>query len=294
MLGTTMSSVSGLMSLRTRSDGPNRTTSMSRYSSIDSISSRRLTKCSWLFISRRSSTDSFWISIRAVSGCVRMRDEIEVSVLKRKCGLIWLLSASILAAMSSVSCSCSRCSMRALFQILIGVATASTVARTTSTVMPIEGEPRKNSRCAPKRAPSAWRTSSSATAASSSTSGQLVSSRRTIFHTCLGRSTNTNGLNCQITSFGHASRSPPPANPQPTANGMAANSPAMQRGHADQEADQRAGVGAGDQSREERALERQVGGVVVEQRAERDARHQRHRDRQREHQPVESSRAARR
>ena len=115
---------------------------MSRYSSIDSISSRRLTKCSWLFIRRRSSTDSFWISMRAVSGCERMSDEIEVSVLNRKCGLIWLLSASILAAISRVSCSCSRCSMRALFQILIGVATASTVARTTSTVMPSEGEPR--------------------------------------------------------------------------------------------------------------------------------------------------------
>ena len=61
--------------------------------------------------------------MRAVSGCERISDETEVSVLKRKCGLIWLLSASIFAASSSFSCSCSRCSMRALFQILIGVAT---------------------------------------------------------------------------------------------------------------------------------------------------------------------------
>ena len=72
------------------------------------------------------------ISIRAVSGCVRMSEEMDVSVLNRKCGLIWLASASILAARSSFSCSCRRCSMRALFQILIGVATARTVASSTT------------------------------------------------------------------------------------------------------------------------------------------------------------------
>ena len=83
---------------------------------------------------RRSRPDSFVISIRAVSGCVRISDEIEVSVLNRKCGLIWFASASIFAARSSFSCSCSRCSMRALFQILIGVATPSTVASSTTNI----------------------------------------------------------------------------------------------------------------------------------------------------------------
>ena len=78
-------------------------------------------------------------SIRAVSGCDRISDEIEVSVLKRKCGLIWLASASSRAAMSSFSCSCRRCSMRALFQILIGIATHRTVAKTTSTYSHAEG-----------------------------------------------------------------------------------------------------------------------------------------------------------
>ena len=107
---------------------------MSRYSSIDSSSSRSVTKCWWLRSSRRSSADSLTISVRAVSGCERISDEIDVSVLNRKCGLIWLLSASIFAASSSFSCSCSRCSMRALFQILIGVATVSTVPSTTSGV----------------------------------------------------------------------------------------------------------------------------------------------------------------
>ena len=36
------------------------------------------------------------ISMRAVSGCVRISDEIDVSVLNRKCGLIWFASASSL------------------------------------------------------------------------------------------------------------------------------------------------------------------------------------------------------
>ena len=63
---------------------------------------------------------------------MRISEEIDVSVLKRKCGLICLASAAIFAASSSFSCSCSRCSMRALFQILIGVATQSTVASSTS------------------------------------------------------------------------------------------------------------------------------------------------------------------
>ena len=75
------------------------------------------------------------MSVRAVSGWDRMSEEIDASVLKRKCGLIWLLSASIFAARRSFSCSCSLCSMRALFQILIGVATASTVTSTTSAVI---------------------------------------------------------------------------------------------------------------------------------------------------------------
>ena len=78
---------------------------------------------------------------RAVSGCVLMRDEIDVSVLNRKCGLIWFDSASSLAARRSFSCSASRCSMRALFQILIGEATATTVPKTMMTSQTERGEP---------------------------------------------------------------------------------------------------------------------------------------------------------
>ena len=72
-----------------------------------------------------------------------------------------------------------------------------------------------------------------------------------------------------MSSFGQTSRRPPPAKPQPTAKGSAPNSPATSAGSATSSADERAGVGTGDEAGEERAFERQVGGVVVEQQARR-------------------------
>ena len=99
------------------------------------------------------------ISIRAVSGLDRISDEIDCSVLNRKCGLIWLASASIRAVISSFSCSCSLCSMRALFQILIGMATHSVVSSTASAV--ISGSLARNTKMRPgQRWPIAWRSSS--------------------------------------------------------------------------------------------------------------------------------------
>ena len=86
---------------------------------------------------------------------------------------------------------------------------------------------------------------------------------------------NTNGVNCQIASFGQASRRPPPAKPQPTAKGSAMNSPAISAGVPTSTPDERAGVGPGNQSGEERAFERQVGRLVVEQQPRGDAGHQR-------------------
>ena len=47
-----------------------------------------------------------------------------------------------------------------------------------------------------------------------------------------GRLEKTNGEKCQMASFGHNSRNPPPAKPQPTANGRAMNSPAKSAGSA--------------------------------------------------------------
>ena len=88
-----------------------------------------------------------------------------------------------------------------------------------------------------------------------------------------------------MSSFGHASRMPPPAKPQPTAKNGAPHSPAASAGSGST-ADDGAGVGTGDQAGEERAFERQVGGVVVEQHARGDARGERDGEAQREHQPV--------
>ena len=81
----------------------------------------------------------------------------------------------------------------------------------------------------------------------------------------------TKGEKCQIASFGHSSRRPPPAKPQPMANGRAMISPLNERRDADHQADRRAGVGAGNQARQKRALQAQVGGAVIEEQPRDDA-----------------------
>ena len=96
----------------------------------------------------------------------------------------------------------------------------------------------------------------------------------------------TNGEKCQIASFGQSSRRPPPAKPQPMANGRAPNSPLKSGGRPAISADGGAGVGPGDQPGEKGALEREVGGVVVEQQARRHAGGERHAERQGEDQAV--------
>ena len=78
-----------------------------------------------------------------------------------------------------------------------------------------------------------------------------------------------------MASFGHSSRSPPPAKPQPMAKGRAMISPLASGGSADQGADHRAGVRPGHESRHERPLEAQIGGLVVEQQSRADARRER-------------------
>ncbi len=172
------------------------------------------------------------ISMRAVSGCDRISDEIEVSVLNRKCGLIWFASASTRAVSSSFSCSASRCSMRAWFQIMMGVETENTVASSTSRFWKsMDGDCgcRKKRRPS-KRHPSIWRISSSATGASSRITDQSACTLLNMRQMCRCSLVNTNGEKCQISSFGQASRSPPPANPQPTAKGRAMYWPAMSAG----------------------------------------------------------------
>ena len=240
---------------------------MSRYSSIASSSSRRVTKCSWLRSSRRSSPDSLTISIRAVSGCERISDEIDVSVLNRKCGLIWLASASRRAAISSFSCSCSRCSMRALFQILIGIATREHRREQ-------DDEPHRRRRRGVVQAgtsgwasdsPSACSMISRPIGAASRITTQSISNRRTSRQTCRCRPVKNSGENCQIASFGQISRRPPPANPQPTAKGSAIHSPAMNGGMPTMTPTMAPAYGPASSPARNAPGERQVGGVVVEQ-----------------------------
>ena len=61
---------------------------------------------------------------------------------------------------------------------------------------------------------------------------QSTCSRRAMCQMRRGSAEKTKGEKCQIASFGQSSRSPPPANPHPTANGRAPHSPAMMAGTA--------------------------------------------------------------
>src|ERR1051326_826694 len=71
--------------------------------------------------------------LRACSGFVRINDDTEFSVLNRKWGLIWLVSAASLASFSLDCCASSFFSLRELFQILSGSVTAKIVLRTMRT-----------------------------------------------------------------------------------------------------------------------------------------------------------------
>ena len=65
--------------------------------------------------------ESFTTITRAWLRSVRISDETEFSVLNRKCGLIWLVSAARRASTSSRCCSSSFFSLRVLFQIFSGM-----------------------------------------------------------------------------------------------------------------------------------------------------------------------------
>ena len=168
--------------------------------------------------------------MRAVSGCERMSDEIDVSVLNRKWGLIWLASASTRACMSSFSCSCSRCSIRAVFQILMGMATDMTVVSTVTASSHTLAGSSRNSRWTPNSAERACRRSSRQIGPAIRVSCQSIRNRPASRQVCRRRAVTSNGLTCQIASFGDSSRSPPPANPQPTMTMIAIHSPAIRAG----------------------------------------------------------------
>ena len=157
--------------------------------------------------------------------------------------------------------------MRALFQILIGVATHSTVAsRMTHEPRPARRARARDrtaggDRSSGRRAPGGGARGRSARAAARPASRPC--SDRSICQARRGRLVKTNGEKCQIASFGHSSRRPPPAKPQPMAKGSAIHSPAKSGGMPTMRADGGAGVRAVDQAREKGALQRQIGGVVA-------------------------------
>ena len=90
-------------------------------------SSRKELKLSCLRSSRRRMLESWYTTTRACCGLVRINEETEFNVLNRKCGLIWLVSASRRACIRSRCCSASLLSLRTLFQILSGSVTAINV-----------------------------------------------------------------------------------------------------------------------------------------------------------------------
>ncbi len=94
---------------------------------MNCTSSRSVTNDSCVRISRRRMLASFTMISRAMSGSKRTSDDTVFSVLNRKCGLIWLCSASIRACISMRCCSSSFISIRRLFQILSGRPTHAAV-----------------------------------------------------------------------------------------------------------------------------------------------------------------------
>ena len=180
--------------------------------------------------------------MRAVSGCVRISDEIDVSVLNRKCGLIWLASASILRRQQQ------------LLLLLQPVLDARVVPdldrrgdaehrreqddeqRPATRRFGARGRTGDGARRTRRRAPGASSSSADRREQQDDLPVDLQaagpSARR-----CGGRSVKTNGEKCQIASFGHSSRRPPPAKPQPTAKGSAIHSPATSGGRPTIDAD---------------------------------------------------------
>ena len=164
--------------------------------------------------------------------------------------------------------------MRALFQILIGVATAEHRReqhdhRSASTTRERAAAGRTAAAgAAPARAePLAQqleRDRREQQASPASRSRRLASSATTRRWSAV----KTNGEKCQIASFGQSSRRPPPANPQPTAKRQrdeprrwrAAAGPTISPTMAP-------AYGPAMSPGEERAFERQVRGLVVQQQA---------------------------
>src|SRR6202158_4577048 len=194
-------------------------------------SSRKGTNVSCLRSSRRKMLLSFSTTPRAESGSKRISDDTVFSVLNKKCGLIWLESASMRAFSSNCWCRSRFISIRVLFQIFSGAATDISVARTQSASHQSHCGSIANSHFGLVATASATRPSSRPTHASSGSNSHDTLRSRTKRTTSRGIFKNVNGPKFQRSSLlGIAWRIKPPSNPAVDAAGIASHSCAAKAG----------------------------------------------------------------
>src|SRR6267143_1378863 len=183
------------------------------------------TKVSCLRSSRRKILLSFKTTPRAESGSMRISAETVLSVLNRKCGLIWLESASILAFNKSCWCRSRFISMRVLFQIFSGAATDISVAITTSPSHQSQLGSIAKRHLRFVACTSATRPSSSPMHVVSGAISQDNSALRSNFTVAFGMLKNVNGPKFQRSSLlGMACLIKPPSSPAADATGIASHS----------------------------------------------------------------------
>src|SRR6266849_5308167 len=194
-------------------------------------SSRSGTNVSCLRSSRRKMLLSFSTTPRAASGSKRISDDTVFSVLNKKCGLIWLESASMRAFSSSCWCRSRFISMRVLFQIFSGAATDISVASTHNPSHQSQCGSMANNHCGLVATANATRPSSKPTQAISGSSSHDIVPCLTKRTTSRGMFKNVNGPKFQKSSLlGIAWRINPPSNPAVDAAGMASHSCAASAG----------------------------------------------------------------
>src|SRR4029077_14986002 len=168
---------------------------------------------------------SFSTTPRAASGSKRISDDTVFSVWNKKCGLIWLESASMRALSSNCWCRSRFISMRVLFQISSGAATDTSVASTHNPSHQSQCGSIANSHLGLVATASATRPSSSPTQAISGSSSHDIVPCLTKRTTSRGIFKNVNGPKFHKSSLlGIACRINPPSNPAVDAAGMASHS----------------------------------------------------------------------
>src|ERR1700722_20346442 len=189
------------------------------------------TNVSCLRSNRRKMLLSLSTTPRAKSGSTRINDDTVFSVLNKKWGLIWLDSASMRAFNSNCWCRSRFISMRVLFQIFSGTATAITVASTDRISHQFQCGSIANSHLGVVAITSATRPSSSPPHPSSGSSSHDVFTRRASRTKSRGMFKNVNGPKLQRSSLvGIISRINPPSSPAVAAAGMPSHSWAINEG----------------------------------------------------------------